>query len=149
MIFFGEYHHRSPLLKRKAHISRMSRLLKKAMKQLHLSTKNTSLIGAGISGALLVPALADKHKLSFALIRERWCRPIVQSNNKVVGVVKNNIIFIDDVIDSGRTFKRANALLKKHNREIRLVAIIAEYACSDTRARKISESFQVKVFTDE
>lgn len=147
MKFIGESHHRQPCIHRKTHLNNMSMLLQKVMKSLHLSADDTSLLGAGISGALLVPALADRRGLSFALIRERGCRPTVTSKHRVIGVIRKNVIFIDDCIDSGNTLRRANIIVKETHCRAFIVAAVVDYTCNDGRRERLQRSFNLKIFS--
>ena len=84
--------------------------------------KNISLIGAGLSGAAIVPTLADKLKLPFALVRTPGSRTVVGpvflppdkgGDRRIIGEFDKNIIFCDDLVDRGRTTRLVNKRLKQ------------------------------------
>lgn len=109
----GEHHEQLVTGKRKSSIQRLVKKIKKNK----LNKLNTCLVGVGISGALLVPAIADILGMKFILIRERNSNPIAYTG-QIVGILKKKAIFIDDLISEGKTLRRANKILKKHDTEI-------------------------------
>lgn len=73
--------------------------------------------GRGLSGAMIIPALAAKLKISFAIIRKRGKthgNPIEYA--EFADINENNpcyAIFIDDLIDTGKTYKICKKRLKE------------------------------------
>jgi hypoxanthine phosphoribosyltransferase len=70
-----------------------------------------TLVGIGISGALVVPTLGHLLGKNFALIR----KPGVHSHDtyEFVGSIGEKWLFIDDTIDSGNTLKTVQKQIDK------------------------------------
>lgn len=79
------------------------------------------LIGTGMSGALLVPSLADMAKVPFVLYRHehRSLRsPDMTGPSSFHGLMAARLIFVDDLIDFGKTVKHVAARVKAHQSEV-------------------------------
>lgn len=56
-----------------------------------------------MSGALVVPSLADRLGLPFVLVRQRGTS---RHWHEYLGLKATKLIFVDDLIDTGATFRR-------------------------------------------
>lgn len=72
--------------------------------------KFDTLIGVGVSGAVIVPTLARLLGVHFAIVRKEndgshgW--------NKVEGMVGSTWLFVDDLVSSGATVRRVQRLMR-------------------------------------
>lgn len=74
--------------------------------QMVITTKDLkydTLVGTGLSGALVVPSLARLMGLHWAIVRKS---DGTHSNNTIEGEIGRRWLFVDDGLESGRTLKR-------------------------------------------
>lgn len=118
---------------RESLITGLSTQVRDIVKELEaLYGDEVSLLGVGISGSLLVPSIADKLQMPFALIRAKDSvsssgRPHDDYTSRLVGYTARSVLFIDDLIDSGSTLRDANDLLLPYGRRIRGAALLRPY----------------------
>jgi orotate phosphoribosyltransferase-like protein len=82
-----------------------------------------TMIGTGLSGALVIPSLARAMEKSFAIVRKPNDSQHAQSS--IEGKIGKRWIFVDDLVDSGSTKKRVIDTVSKtqcriYNRHNRL-----------------------------
>lgn len=70
-----------------------------------------TMIGMGLSGALVVPRLARALGKKWAIVRKE---DGAHSKNKIEGEIGNKWIFVDDQVDSGRTRRIAQERVESH-----------------------------------
>lgn len=82
------------------------------------------LAGCGLSGSMIIPALAAKLKIEWAIVRKdkddshsdiKTELSALEAGNKGVKVNDSfitNIVFIDDLIDTGKTYKKVKRAVK-------------------------------------
>lgn len=98
-------------------MAKMAGRVREALKALgHTASDPIGLIGTGLSGALLVPSLADSLGLPFMLVRKDDERSphtgddtayIAGRRGDRVGMGASRYLFVDDLIDNGGTLKFA------------------------------------------
>ena len=98
-------------------IKRLADLIK-----VHYPTVNV-LAGTGLSGSMVIPALAAKLKLEWAIARKDKSHSymntevsLLKAGNKGVKVNDSfitNVVFVDDLIDTGKTYKTVKKNLKE------------------------------------
>lgn len=69
-----------------------------------------TLIGTGLSGALVVPYLAVNMKLHWAIVRKNETH---HSSNQVEGSIGRRWLFVDDFISTGSTYGRVRTEVAK------------------------------------
>lgn len=106
--FHGGSHHKAPVEDRARLLPRLADTVVHALCSL---PADTCLVGAGISGGLVVPSVADAVGRPFTLIRERGSRTAAADMGRFVGVLTQHALFIDDCIYSGNTVRRVQRLL--------------------------------------
>lgn len=69
-----------------------------------------TIIGTGMSGSLIVPRIGEMLGIHWAIVR----KPHVDShsNNRIEGDIGELWIFVDDLIDSGRTLDRVERTVR-------------------------------------
>lgn len=78
-----------------------------------------TLVGVGVSGAVIVPTLARLLGADFAIVRKEndgshgW--------NKIEGVVGRKWLFVDDLVSSGTTVRRVCRLMRENFPDSQLV----------------------------
>jgi adenine/guanine phosphoribosyltransferase-like PRPP-binding protein len=144
--FIGSSHHESPIILRERHINRYVKRVRAIIKKLKLT--NVTLAGAGMSGAILVPAVADKLKLPFVLLREPGARPRV-GRTKFIGYMRDNVIFVDDIFDTGTTAKRLNNELINTGLKVELKAVVVDKFTWRKRPEFNSQGRTIPVFNLE
>jgi orotate phosphoribosyltransferase len=89
--------------------------LKRCVAEIRKHYPSCNLIfGRGLSGAMIIPALAAELKISFAIIRKRG-----QTHGKPVEFFqfgspkKYKAVFVDDCIDTGKTVNTCKKRLKE------------------------------------
>jgi hypothetical protein len=86
-----------------------------AMQALPPGDRPEVMIGSGLSGALLLPALSQYTRLPIAIVRK--ATEVSHATHTVEGWMARNIMFVDDMISSGATFKRCyREYVKDYNR---------------------------------
>lgn len=117
-IFWGYEHHMEWFEDRKNLIQDMSETISYALKELGLKKKHVSLVGLGMSGALSVPLISHNSRIPFALIRHAGERTVCSNKWPIVGELRPRAIFIDDLIASGSTIRRAEKILSTFSTEL-------------------------------
>ncbi len=72
-----------------------------------------TLVGVGISGAIVVPRAAEALGMDWVIVRKATDID-AHSNNEWEGFLGKEWLFVDDIISSGATFNRAYQVLKDH-----------------------------------
>jgi len=70
-----------------------------------------TLIGTGLSGALVIPIIARALRKNYAIVRKG--RDGTHSRNKIEGRIGERWVFVDDLISTGNTRSRVKAAVKK------------------------------------
>lgn len=68
-----------------------------------------TMVGTGLSGALVIPALARSLRKYYMIVRKH--DDSMHADYKVEGVLGQRWIFVDDFISSGETFARVNDVI--------------------------------------
>lgn len=91
--------------------------LDKSIKTKHAPFEFDTLVGTGLSGALLLPKIANALKVDYLIVRKE--NDGSHSGNIAEGHLGNRWMFFDDLIDGGTTFNRVykavNKIVKKEN----------------------------------
>lgn len=83
---------------------------------------DVSLLGINLSGAQIVPIVADHLKLPFALARR------TKNMMRLAGDVRSFVIMIDDLIDTGKTIEQTRKKLKRQCKsELSHVILMYDY----------------------
>jgi len=85
-----------------------------AARALLVDVEYDTLIGTGLSGALILPMLARELGKQFAVVRKP---DNSHSDTRVEGSIGNRWVFVDDLIDSGATFVRVATEVRNITRE--------------------------------
>ena len=84
---------------------------KEALKsRIHKPPVFDTLIGTGLSGALVVPALANAMGLRWAIVRKD---DNSHSSSRIEGTIGERWLFVDDFISSGRTLDRTKQIVRR------------------------------------
>lgn len=100
--------------------------LRKAMRDM---PKFDTLIGTGLSGALVVPTLARELRKHWAIVRKTTdgCH----SDSSIEGRIDKRWLFVDDFVDTGKTIKRVyeevTSVCRDHGHETEFVGMWAYY----------------------
>lgn len=86
------------------------KIVRQAKKHLNPDRFDT-LVGRGMSGALVVPTLAHALKKNFVIVRKP--NDGSHSGYDVEGALGARWIFVDDLIDSGETFRATKAAISE------------------------------------
>lgn len=90
---------------------------RKAFKQKIEPIKFDTLVGTGLSGALLLPKVAQALKVNYLIVRKESDGS--HSSNLAEGNLGSRWLFFDDLIDGGSTFNRVynavNKITERHN----------------------------------
>lgn len=76
-----------------------------------------TIVGTGLSGALIVPMLARKLKKHFAVVRKP---DNSHSGYPLEGTLGSKWLFVDDLISSGATYRRVRSVITKVAADYRL-----------------------------
>lgn len=87
------------------------RLVKFARTELDGRNVDT-LVGTGLSGALVVPHLARRLGMHWAIVRKN--ENSTHSYRKVEGAIGERWAFVDDLVDCGSTLKRVHEAMRRH-----------------------------------
>ena len=87
----------------------MRERFKRAQDHMNLDDPDT-LIGTGLSGALVIPRLADIMGKRWAIVRKNDGS---HSNNPVEGQIGHKWMFVDDLISSGNTLLRVKKVIRE------------------------------------
>lgn len=103
-----------PAVYLKKTVSKQKVLVSDARKYLKRLEPYDAIVGIGLSGALAIPLIAFALKKRFCIIR-KYDRS-THSSQILEGNIRSNHrwIFVDDLIDSGRTFSSVCRKMKKH-----------------------------------
>jgi hypothetical protein len=74
-----------------------------------------TLIGRGLSGALVVPRVADRLKLNWAIVRKKGDGS--HSSERIEGTIGEAWVFYDDLISSGHTLAETAKVVKEECRK--------------------------------
>lgn len=82
--------------------------------QQHLKRRRyDTLVGTGLSGALVVPRLADALDKHFLLVRKPNRAERSHAEQEAEGYLGTGWIFVDDFIASGRTWRRVDEVVTR------------------------------------
>lgn len=84
--------------------------------------KFDTLIGTGLSGALVLPLLARALRKNFAVVRKP---DNAHSDERVEGAIGSRWIFVDDLVSTGATFQRVHHEVRQITRSRRHVTEFA------------------------
>ena len=119
-MFIGSCHHEHIFdeEKRKKAITHLARQIRKLLRLKGVKGPKRrgqlSLVGTGMSGALILPELARRLDLPFAIVREPGAKPRV-GRTLIIGEIKQFSIFVDDLISMGTTLRRTNKILMQYD----------------------------------
>jgi hypothetical protein len=65
-----------------------------------------TIVGSGLSGALVIPTLAQAFGVTWAVVRKP--EDGSHSSWSIEGVIGERWVFVDDLMDSGKTFRRVH-----------------------------------------
>lgn len=129
MRFIGNYYHRNGwdwdgLSSRSQNLDAIEKTIRLAIQELEamgVDVSDVGLIGTGLSGALVVPSLADRMGLPFAMSRQPTLSPTGNQHRDrypIVGMLADRVFFVDDLIDSGKSIRRVWDDVKAHGATI-------------------------------
>lgn len=92
-------------------VERLDSLIERAQTRLAANPVDfDTLVGTGLSGALVVPRIADALGVNWLMARKP--NDGTHSSKRVEGSIGRRWLFVDDLIDSGLTLKRAIAAVE-------------------------------------
>lgn len=116
--------------------------LSKIIKTKHAPFEFDTLVGTGLSGALLLPKIANALKVDYLIVRKE--NDGSHSGNTAEGHLGNRWMFFDDLIDGANTFNRVykavNKIVEKENqksgwqRTIHKIEFVGAYLYNSTCA---------------
>jgi len=112
-----------------ATVERMVKLIKE-----HYPTANV-LAGRGLSSSMIIPALAAKLKLQWAIVRKGKTHSdykVEVSERQCDKDGKAYVVLVDDLIDTGNTYRRVKKTVRSKYNEINVEAVFLGAACYDT-----------------
>lgn len=86
-------------------------VIEKALKTTLKRRKFDSIVGVGLSGALVIPQLAKALDRTFAIIRKST--ESAHSRYPIEGEIGESWIFVDDLIQSGATYRMVRDAVSK------------------------------------
>jgi adenine/guanine phosphoribosyltransferase-like PRPP-binding protein len=90
-------------------INEVIRTAKRKLRQAKVLDEFDTLVGTGFSGGLVVPMLANELDKDFVLIRKP--RDNSHHSGRMVGVLGERWLFVDDFISSGTTLRRVQRIV--------------------------------------
>lgn len=126
-----------------------------AVRKLEKTDRSIGLVCMGVSGALICPSVADMLDMRFCVIRQPGSEAcdgqrFTHEHDDIVGVLTDDLIFVDEIFDKGRSTDRVMDVLDQFGSK--LVGIVTaighvydllEDASSVTRPNIIDEISQL------
>ena len=111
-------------------VNRLEEVIEDAQRDLHKRNFDT-LVGTGLSGTVVVPALALAMGKNFAIVRKEDDGSH-HGGGQIVGTIGNRWLFVDDLVSSGRTRqyvidKVAEACTHGYHKNHRTASFVGEY----------------------
>jgi len=112
-----------------ATVERMVKLIKE-----HYPTANV-LAGRGLSSSMIIPALAAKLKLQWAIVRKGKTHSdykVEVSERQCDKDGKAYVVLVDDLIDTGNTYRRVKKAVRSKYNDINVEAVFLGAACYES-----------------
>lgn len=96
------------------------------------------LAGRGLSSSMIIPALAAKMKLQWAIVRKGKTHSdykVEVSERQCDKDRKTYVVLVDDLIDTGNTYRRVKKAVRSKYRDVKIEAVFLGAVCYDTILR--------------
>lgn len=96
------------------------------------------LAGRGLSSSMIIPTLAAKMKLQWAIVRKGKTHSnykVEVSERQCDKDGKTYVVLVDDLIDTGNTYRRVKKAVRSKYAEINVEAVFLGAACYETIRR--------------
>jgi phosphoribosylpyrophosphate synthetase len=104
------------------------------------------LAGRGLSSSMIIPTLAAKMKLEWAIVRKGKTHSdykVEVSHRQCDGDGKTYVVLVDDLIDSGNTYRRVKQAVRSKYNEVKVEAVFLGAACYESHRHPILKDKEI------